>query len=168
MGIQHIGLYTKRAIVYAKLLKLGRLYACSGNQHIVCHTRCTQALCGAPLRPIFTRRCERRAGAIGAPRRAGTAVRNGSDADVIYYLNRTNYLWSVLSDREPSSPSSVDLRTAQNSHAPARPVRRATPARVAYNTKPGCAAHTCARGRIYGIHRMYSMYGMYEVHSGEV
>ena len=27
--------------------------------------------------------------ASGALRRAGTAVRNGSDADVIYYLNRT-------------------------------------------------------------------------------
>ena len=31
-------------------------------------------------------------GARGAPRRAGTAVRNGNDADVIYYVNRTNYL----------------------------------------------------------------------------
>ena len=30
-----------------------------------------------------------RAGVSGAPRRAGTAVRNGSDSDVIYYLNQT-------------------------------------------------------------------------------
>ena len=30
-----------------------------------------------------------RTGVSGAPRRAGTAVRNGSDSDVIYYLNRT-------------------------------------------------------------------------------
>ena len=30
-----------------------------------------------------------RAGASGAPCRAGTAVRNGSDTDVIYYLNTT-------------------------------------------------------------------------------
>ena len=30
-----------------------------------------------------------RINASGAPRRAGTAVRNGSDADVIYYLNST-------------------------------------------------------------------------------
>ena len=30
-----------------------------------------------------------RAGVCSAPRRAGTAVRTSSDADVIYYLNRT-------------------------------------------------------------------------------
>ena len=29
------------------------------------------------------------AGVSGAPRRAGSAVRNGNDADVVYYLNRT-------------------------------------------------------------------------------
>ena len=29
-----------------------------------------------------------RAGASGATRRAGTAVRNGTDADVIYCMNR--------------------------------------------------------------------------------
>ena len=31
-------------------------------------------------------------GASGAPHRAGTAVRNGNDVDVIYYLNTTTYL----------------------------------------------------------------------------
>ena len=30
-----------------------------------------------------------RTGVSGAPRRAGTVVRNGSDADVIYYLYMT-------------------------------------------------------------------------------
>ena len=44
---------------------------------------------------------------------------------------------SVLSHREPSSPSSQDLRTAQNCQAPTRPVRRAALARGASNTKPG-------------------------------
>ena len=33
-----------------------------------------------------------RTGANGVPRRAGTAAWNGNDADVISYLNRTNYL----------------------------------------------------------------------------
>ena len=55
-----------------------------------------------------------RTGASDAPRCAGTAVRNGNYADVVYYLNRTDYLWLILSHRELSSPNSLDFRTAQN------------------------------------------------------
>ena len=51
---------------------------------------------------------------------AGTAVRNGNDADVVYYLNRTNYLWLILSHRELSSPNSLEIHTAQNGYAPKR------------------------------------------------
>ena len=77
---------------------------------------------------------------------AGTAVRTGVDMDVIYYLDvillfnvwmlftiwtGLNCLSLVLSHRKLSSPNSLDLRTAQNGHTLAQPVRRAATARGA-------------------------------------
>ena len=53
-----------------------------------------RALCRVITRLCAVRRISpfSRAGVSGAPRRAGTAVRNDSDADVIYHLNRTRLL----------------------------------------------------------------------------
>ena len=90
-----------------------------------------------------------RAGASGAPRRAGTAVRKGSDADSIYYLNRANYLTSVLSHRDPSSPKSLDLRVAQNGFAPAQRAGLAWHAVRKTNSQPVIRA--CLHKSIAGL-----------------
>ena len=55
---------------------------------VPCRHNDTQALCAAAHRPFFTCRCVRR-GAPHAPRRTGTEVRGMSDANIIFYLNRT-------------------------------------------------------------------------------
>ena len=77
----------------------------------------TQALSGASHQHFFTRRCVMCAVSV---RRCGMTVTRM----LFTICVGLHYLSLILSHREPSSPDSQDLRTAQHSHAPVRAVRK--------------------------------------------